>query len=110
MLDKFIDNSQFIIVTHNKRTMSRADVIYGVTMQEFGISKPVGVRMTTEDTRTMDKTVQELALEAPNQPKRGKKADDDADQPELVHEDLDQEQERLTAIEAQEELSPAVLV
>jgi chromosome segregation protein len=110
MLDKFIDNSQFIIVTHNKRTMSRADVIYGVTMQEFGISKPVGVRMTTEDTRTMDKTVQELALEAPNQPKRGKKADDDSDQPELVHEDLDQEQERLTAIEEQEELSPAVLV
>jgi chromosome segregation protein len=110
MLDKFIDNSQFIIVTHNKRTMSRADVIYGVTMQEFGISKPVGVRMTTEDTRTMDKTVQELALEAPNQPKRGKQAEDDSDQPELVHEDLDQEQERLTAIEEQEELSPAVLV
>ena len=48
MLDKFIDNSQFIIVTHNKRTMSRADVIYGVTMQEFGVSKPVGVRMTSE--------------------------------------------------------------
>jgi chromosome segregation protein len=110
MLDKFIDNSQFIIVTHNKRTMSRADVIYGVTMQEFGISKPVGVRMTTEDTRTMDKTVQELALEAPNQPKRRKKADDDSDQPELVREDLDQEQERLTAIEEQEEQSPAVLV
>ncbi len=50
MLDKFIENSQFIIVTHNKRTMNRADVIYGVTMQEFGISKPVGVRMTQEET------------------------------------------------------------
>ena len=49
MLDNFIDNSQFIIVTHNKRTMGRADVIYGVTMQEFGVSKPVGVRMTNED-------------------------------------------------------------
>ncbi len=49
MLDNFIDNSQFIIVTHNKRTMGRADVIYGVTMQEFGVSKPVGVRMTSED-------------------------------------------------------------
>ncbi|MCB1276503.1 chromosome segregation protein SMC [Prosthecobacter sp.] len=102
MLDSFIDNSQFIIVTHNKRTMSRADVIYGVTMQEFGVSKPVGVRMTTEDTRTSDKTVQELALDAPNQPKRGS---DDA-----VHEDLDQEQERLTAIEEQEEQTPAALV
>ncbi len=48
MLDKFLVNSQFIIVTHNKRTMSVADVIYGVTMQEFGVSKPVGVRMTGE--------------------------------------------------------------
>lgn len=48
MLEKFLTNSQFIIVTHNKRTMSVADVIYGVTMQEFGVSKPVGVRMTGE--------------------------------------------------------------
>ena len=48
MLDKFIERSQFIVVTHNKRTMNRADVIYGVTMQEFGVSKPVGVRMTHE--------------------------------------------------------------
>jgi chromosome segregation protein len=48
MLEKFIDKSQFVIVTHNKRTMSRADVIYGVTMQEFGVSKPVGVRMTND--------------------------------------------------------------
>ncbi|SKA88490.1 condensin subunit Smc [Prosthecobacter debontii] len=62
MLDNFIDNSQFIIVTHNKRTMSRADVIYGVSMQEFGVSKPVGVRMTTEDTRPSKQ--EELRLEA----------------------------------------------
>jgi len=109
MLDKFIDNSQFIIVTHNKRTMSRADVIYGVTMQEFGVSKPVGVRMTTEDTRSMDKSVQELALEAPSQPKRRKKAEAETE-PEPEAESLDEEQARLTAIEEQEELSPAVLV
>ena len=54
MLDKFIENSQFIVVTHNKRTMSRADVIYGVTMQEFGVSKPVGVRMTNEKVSLED--------------------------------------------------------
>ncbi|MFO1441200.1 MAG: chromosome segregation protein SMC [Verrucomicrobiaceae bacterium] len=101
MLDNFIDNSQFIIVTHNKRTMSRADVIYGVTMQEFGVSKPVGVRMTTEDTRTLKKSQQELALEA-------KHRDEDADE-EPVN-DLDAEQERLTEIEEREEQSPAVLV
>ncbi len=52
MLENFIGNSQFIIVTHNKRTMGRADVIYGVTMQERGVSKPVGVRMTTEANAT----------------------------------------------------------
>jgi len=54
MLDKFIEKSQFIIVTHSKRTMSRADVIYGVTMQEFGVSKPVGVRMTHEKAALED--------------------------------------------------------
>jgi chromosome segregation protein len=53
VLDRFIDNSQFIIVTHSKRTMARADVMYGVTMEEFGVSKPVGMRLThADDTKT----------------------------------------------------------
>ena len=51
VLDRFIDQSQFIIVTHNKRTMGRADVMYGVTMEEFGVSKPVGMRLTTADSK-----------------------------------------------------------
>ena len=38
MIRKFSDNSQFIIVTHNKQTMASVDVIYGVTMQEAGVS------------------------------------------------------------------------
>ena len=49
VLDRFVDQSQFIIVTHNKRTMNRADVMYGVTMEEFGVSKPVGMRLTAAD-------------------------------------------------------------
>lgn len=49
VLDKFIDHSQFIIVTHSKRTMARADVMYGVTMEDFGVSKPVGMRLTSSD-------------------------------------------------------------
>ncbi len=49
VLDRFIDRSQFIIVTHSKRTMARADVMYGVTMEEFGVSKPVGMRLTHSD-------------------------------------------------------------
>lgn len=43
MIQKFSDNSQFIIVTHNKMTMGSVDVIYGVTMQEPGVSKLVPV-------------------------------------------------------------------
>ncbi len=43
MIREFSDNSQFIIVTHNKTTMSTVDVIYGVTMQEPGVSKLVSV-------------------------------------------------------------------
>ena len=43
MIRQFSDNSQFIIVTHNKMTMSTVDVIYGVTMQEYGVSKLVNV-------------------------------------------------------------------
>ncbi len=43
MIRQFSDNSQFIIVTHNKTTMSTVDVIYGVTMQEPGVSKLVSV-------------------------------------------------------------------
>ena len=49
VLDRFVDQSQFIIVTHNKRTMNRADVMYGVTMEEFGVSKPIGMRLTSAD-------------------------------------------------------------
>lgn len=54
VLDAFIDQSQFIIVTHSKRTMQRADVIYGVTMEEFGVSKPVGMRLTSEADKSTE--------------------------------------------------------
>jgi chromosome segregation protein len=44
VLREFLDRSQFIIVTHSKKTMATADVLYGITMQESGISKRVSVR------------------------------------------------------------------
>jgi chromosome segregation protein len=71
MLDKFIENSQFIIVTHNKRTMNRADVIYGVTMQEFGVSKPVGVRMTQEQDTSAPSSIVDIQLEGEAAPTKG---------------------------------------
>ena len=36
ILDRFVAQSQFIVITHNKRTIARADVLYGVTMEEAG--------------------------------------------------------------------------
>ncbi len=43
VLHDFLDRSHFIIVTHSKRTMSVCDVLYGITMQESGVSKRVAV-------------------------------------------------------------------
>ena len=43
IIRKFSDESQFIIVTHNKRTMASTDVIYGVTMPEQGVSRVIPV-------------------------------------------------------------------
>jgi len=45
MLEEFVKDSQFIIITHSKRTIGIADVLYGITMQERGVSKPVGVSL-----------------------------------------------------------------
>ncbi|MFW6330798.1 MAG: AAA family ATPase, partial [Gemmatimonadota bacterium] len=45
MLDRFKTETQFIVVTHNPRTMESADWIYGVTMEEPGVSSVVGVQL-----------------------------------------------------------------
>jgi chromosome segregation protein len=44
-LRKFSNQTQFIVITHRKGTMEEADVLYGVTMQESGVSKLVSVRL-----------------------------------------------------------------
>ncbi|MDX9758053.1 MAG: chromosome segregation protein SMC [Bacteroidota bacterium] len=48
IIQEFSNNTQFIVVTHNKRTMAAADTLYGVTMEEEGISKLVAVDFGTE--------------------------------------------------------------
>jgi len=45
IVQEFLDQSQFIVITHSKRTMQIADVLYGVTMQEPGVSKLVSVNL-----------------------------------------------------------------
>ncbi|MFI0347626.1 MAG: chromosome segregation protein SMC [Chthoniobacterales bacterium] len=44
LLDRFVGQSQFFVITHNKRTMSRADMLYGVTMEEQGVTKLISVK------------------------------------------------------------------
>ncbi len=53
ILQRFLVHSQFIIITHNKRTIGMADVLYGVTMQEQGVSRIVSVKFhKAQDTVT----------------------------------------------------------
>jgi chromosome segregation protein len=44
VLQEFLSLSQFVVITHSKRTMACADVLYGITMEEPGVSKRVSVR------------------------------------------------------------------
>ena len=54
LLDDFLKNTQFIIVTHNKVTMGYADILYGITMQERGVSKRVAVSLESYDPDEME--------------------------------------------------------
>ena len=48
LLEEFKENTQFIVITHNPRTMAVADAVYGITMQEPGVSSVVSVRLGSE--------------------------------------------------------------
>jgi chromosome segregation protein len=62
IIRKFSTSTQFILVTHNKRTMEAADRMYGVTMQEQGVSNLVGVKF--EDVReTADSAIPEAVAD-----------------------------------------------
>jgi len=45
LVQAMTDHTQFVLITHNRRTMTRADLLYGVTMEEPGVSKVVSVRV-----------------------------------------------------------------
>ncbi|MDD4294990.1 MAG: AAA family ATPase [Candidatus Omnitrophica bacterium] len=53
ILKEFSNFSQFLIITHNKKTMSNATCLYGVTMQEKGVSKLVSVKLAREEAASV---------------------------------------------------------
>ncbi|MEJ6603219.1 MAG: chromosome segregation protein SMC, partial [Opitutaceae bacterium] len=61
LLKKFVSESQFIIITHNKRTVSAAEAIYGVTMEERGVSSTVSMKFNHDrgDTESHPETIAE---------------------------------------------------
>lgn len=63
MLEEFLTYSQFLIITHNKRTIGVADTIYGVTMQERGVSRLASMRFN-RDTGDAEVTAAEEAAVA----------------------------------------------
>ncbi len=72
MLEGFLAQSQFLIITHNQQTIAAADVIYGVTMPETGVSRIVSMKFNKNEARpAMREGESEPAAESPPPPGDG---------------------------------------
>jgi chromosome segregation protein len=64
VLEALSERFQFIVITHNRRTMEVLDTLYGVTMQEPGVSKVVGVDMSKDIPAHLQKAFKETSAES----------------------------------------------
>ncbi len=55
ILQEFVKDSQFIVITHNKRTIANANLMYGITMEQSGVSKIVSVKFADNNKGKKDK-------------------------------------------------------
>ena len=53
VLQEFAKTSQFIVITHNKKTIVNANIMYGITMEQSGVSKIVSVKLSQNKEREL---------------------------------------------------------
>ena len=63
MLVDFTSQSQFIVITHNKKTIANANIMYGITMEKAGISKIVSVKLAQKKEKTLEEVPEAAEVE-----------------------------------------------
>ena len=72
----FLDSSQFILVTHNRKTIAMGDSLYGVTMEEAGVSKLVSVKINQNEKSSLQSVQSEPAAQASDVKDKDESAED----------------------------------
>lgn len=102
ILQRFVHQSQFVVITHNKRTIAMADALYGITMEEHGISKVVSVKFSSREDRARARATAADALDGAAVPVSAVQAVHD----ELHNELLEEKEQNLPPIDASIPIEP----